>query len=1235
MELRSDQIKRGVARAPHRSLLKADGITDEEMDRPFIAVLSSRNDVIPGHTHLDKIAEAVKAGIYMAGGVPFEISTIGVCDGIAMNHEGMHYSLVSREVIADSVECAVMGHAFDGLVCIPNCDKIVPGMILGALRANVPTVFVSGGPMLPGTGPDGEGSTDLNTLFDGAGKVAAGTMTEEELAYFEDTACPTCGSCSGMFTANSMNCLCEALGIALPGNGTVPAVYSERIRLAKRAGMKVMELLRDNVRIKDILNAAAVRNAMECDMAFGGSTNTVLHLTAIANAAGCPITMADWDAASARTPHLVKLAPSGPRPLIDLYRAGGVPAVMGELGRLGLLDESALTCMGPLPEYLARCCPPADGEVCRTGENPYSAQGALKVLYGNLAPDGSVVKKAAVDPSMLCHTGPARVFDSEEAACAAINGGAIAPGDVVVIRYEGPAGGPGMRPDHRRALLRRHQGAGRGAREPRGGGRRPHRPHLRGRFRHRGHRGRRADAERERRGARAPARGVGATGAQARCGRVGQVRETGNFCRQGGDHPVSDINDSTAAASAATPAEGKPTTPVRRNAATQGAPRGAGSRTAKQGRTMLGAEAVVASLEAEGVTTVFGYPGGQAIKLYDALYDSDQITHVLARHEQGAVHMADGYARSTGRAGVAIVTSGPGATNTVTGIATAYMDSVPLVVITGQVGRGVIGTDSFQESDIVGITMPVVKHSYLLQSTDELTRTIREAFHIAVTGRPGPVLIDIPSDVAGETMVFEYPDAVNLPSYKPTYRGNAKQIRAACRLLEEAEQPLLYVGGGVISSEATDEIVALMDKMRIPSVVTLMGKGGVPASHPLNLGPVGMHGAKYSNMAMTEADLIIAAGARFSDRVTGRVTEFAPNAKIVHIDIDPAEIGKIRDADVPIVGDLKGIIAGMLEVLEKDGAAPRDDQWIADIDAWRARYPFYHPNMAENEESDEIVPELAIAELGRQLDPAASIVTTEVGQHQMWAHQFLPREFPRTFLSSGGLGTMGFGFPAAIGAAVANPDATVVCIAGDGSFQMNSQEMATAAINGVPVKVMILDNRCLGMVHQWQKLFYDKRYSQTLLAPVPDFVKLAEAYGWEGERVEAPGEVTAAIERMLAAEGPYLLDVAISPEQNVYPMVAPGAALGDVMGAIDVAVGAVRTDVPAAPGSLRARAAAAGAAAATSPCAKLDAQFGGRWEIDPEDTGARLGQDGSTVDVRPEDWKTLFRDGDEEKGGAR
>ena len=447
MQLRSDAVRCGIPRAPHRSLLKADGLTDEELKRPLVAVFNSRNDIIPGHNNLDKICEAVKAGIYMAGGVPFEISTIGVCDGIAMNHDGMHYSLVSRDAIADSFECAVQGHAFDAAVCIPNCDKIVPGMLLGALRVNIPTVFVSGGPMLPGHQPGcSQGATtDLNTLFDGAGQVAAGTMTEEELKYFEDTACPTCGSCSGMFTANSMHCLCEALGIALPGNGTIPAVYSERLRLAKHAGMKVMELLEKGICIKDIITEAAIHNAMECVMAFGGSTNTVLHLTAIAQEAGHPITMDDWDAASARTPHLVKLQPSGPRPLIDLYAVGGVPVVMHELGEAGLLDRSALTVMGTMDEYLANCTKPADGEVCRTHDNPFSKVGALRVLHGNVAPNGGIVKKSAVDPSMLTHTGPARCFDSEEQACEAIFAGKSNPGDVVVIRYEGPAGGPGMR----------------------------------------------------------------------------------------------------------------------------------------------------------------------------------------------------------------------------------------------------------------------------------------------------------------------------------------------------------------------------------------------------------------------------------------------------------------------------------------------------------------------------------------------------------------------------------------------------------------------------------------------------------------------------------------------------------------------------------------------------------------------------------------------------------------------
>lgn len=631
----------------------------------------------------------------------------------------------------------------------------------------------------------------------------------------------------------------------------------------------------------------------------------------------------------------------------------------------------------------------------------------------------------------------------------------------------------------------------------------------------------------------------------------------------------------------------------KRNAATMGAPRGLGSKTPKQGKEMLGSEAIIASLEAEGVDTVFGYPGGQAIKLYDALYDSEMLNHVLARHEQGAVHMADGYARATGKPGVVIVTSGPGATNTVTGIATAYMDSVPLVVITGQVPRAVIGTDSFQESDIVGITMPVVKHSYLVQSTDELTKIIREAFHIATTGRPGPVLIDIPSDLSGATMTFEYPEEVNIPSYKPTYRGNAKQIRAAAKLIEGAERPVLYVGGGAVISGAGNELVSLVDKMDIPVVTTLMGKGAFPASHPLNLGPVGMHGAKYSNLAMTESDLIISAGARFSDRVTGRLSEFAPHAKVIHIDIDPAEIGKIREADVPIVGDLKGVLDGIVDQLDKDNAKPIDAAWVKQVNKWRDRYPFYHPDLGDDK--DRIVPELVMKELSDQLDPNKSIVVTEVGQHQMWAHQFVDREVPRSFLSSGGLGTMGFGFPAAIGAAIAEPDKTVVCVAGDGSFQMNSQEMATAAINNVPVKVLILDNRALGMVHQWQKLFYKERYSQTELADNPNFVKLAEAYGWQGKRVDKPSEVPAAIKEMLESDGPYLLDVMIPRDQNVYPMVAPGAALDNIMGAIDVAVGAVRTDMPHEQET------------ETSPCANIDAQFGGRWEMDPDDKGERRG----------------------------
>ena len=593
-----------------------------------------------------------------------------------------------------------------------------------------------------------------------------------------------------------------------------------------------------------------------------------------------------------------------------------------------------------------------------------------------------------------------------------------------------------------------------------------------------------------------------------------------------------------------------------RKAAIEGRPFGPGSKTEHEGKTMTGAQAVIASLEAEGVDTLFGYPGGQAIKIYDALYDSKKIHHVLARHEQGATHMADGYARATGKVGVVLVTSGPGATNTVTGIATAYMDSVPLVVITGQVTRGVIGTDAFQESDIVGITMPVVKHSFLLQSTDDLTRTFREAFYIASTGRPGPVLIDIPSDLSSAEMVFHYPDKISLPSYRPTYKGNAKQVRQAVACIQESKRPLIYAGGGIVTSHACSELTELAERMQIPVVTSLMGKGAMRCSNPLNLGPVGMHGSKYANMAVTECDLLIAVGARFSDRVTGKVDEFAPHAKIIHIDIDPAEIGKIIDPAVPIVGDAKVVLGAINDRLEKTEAQPVGTEWVKTVCEWRKRWPLYTEDFEDF--PGMIAPEVVLSHLSDKLDPEASIVTTEVGQHQMWAHQNIHREHARTFLSSGGLGTMGFGFPAAIGAKIGCPEDEVVCIAGDGSFQMNSQEMATAAINKVGVKVLIMDNRALGMVHQWQRLFYNERYSFTELDANPDFVKLADAYGWQAARISKPEEIDGALDAMLSTEGPYLLDVQIPIDQTVYPMVAPGAPIDDIIGALDVTLGGVR-----------------------------------------------------------------------------
>ena len=443
--MRSDAIKKGLARAPHRSLLKADGLTDEELERPLIAVISSQNDIIPGHNHLDKIAEAVKAGIRMAGGTPLAATTIGVCDGIAMNHDGMHYSLTSREVIADSVECVVQGHAFDGVVLIPSCDKIVPGMLMAARRLNLPAMVISGGPMMPGRMPGGSGDMDLNSVFEAVGAYKAGKMDDAQLNAVESAACPGCGSCSGMFTANSMNCITEVIGMALPGNGTIAAVDAARIRLAKKTGMRIVELVKEGLTPDKIMTESAFRNALCLDMALGCSTNTVLHLLAIAYEAGVPIDLKLFNEISAKTPNLCHLAPAGPTHMPDLYAAGGIPAVQAELAKKGLLDLDVPTVTGKTLGENIKGAHILNEKAIRPIENPYSENGGLQILWGNIAPDGCVVKRSAVAPEMQKHAGPARVFNSEEEAIAAIYAGKIVPGDVVVIRYEGPKGGPGMR----------------------------------------------------------------------------------------------------------------------------------------------------------------------------------------------------------------------------------------------------------------------------------------------------------------------------------------------------------------------------------------------------------------------------------------------------------------------------------------------------------------------------------------------------------------------------------------------------------------------------------------------------------------------------------------------------------------------------------------------------------------------------------------------------------------------
>ena len=547
---------------------------------------------------------------------------------------------------------------------------------------------------------------------------------------------------------------------------------------------------------------------------------------------------------------------------------------------------------------------------------------------------------------------------------------------------------------------------------------------------------------------------------------------------------------------------------------------------------LSGAEILIECLRKEKVEVVFGDPGGAVLPIYDVLYDAD-IRHVLVRHEQGAAHAADGYARATGRPGVCIATSGPGATNLVTGLATAYMDSVPIVAVTGQVATSMIGRDSFQEADITGITMPITKHNYLVKSTKDLARVVKEAFHIATTGRPGPVLIDLPKDVSIGTAEFRYTDSVDLPGYKPTYEGHVKQIRELARAIETSQKPVLYVGGGVVSSGASDALRKIAETQEIPVVATLMGLSAFPTAHPLSLGMLGMHGTGYANLAVTECDLLIAVGARFDDRVTGRIETFAPNARVAHVDIDPAEIGKNVRFDIPIVGDAKRVLEALIPLLE-----PKTRQdWLERIRAWRRDWP-----LGYTKTGDGIPPQYVVEQISELTDGEA-IIATEVGQNQMWAAQYYRFKRPRSFITSGGLGTMGFGLPAAIGAQIGQPDRLVVDIAGDGSFQMNIQELATAVQYGIPVKIAILNTGHLGMVRQWQEMVHNRRYSATVLSHNPDFVGIAKAYGAKGFRVEREDQVRPVLEQAFAEPGPVVMDFAVSREANVFPMVPPNESI--------------------------------------------------------------------------------------------
>ncbi|GAT04091.1 acetolactate synthase 1 catalytic subunit [Mycolicibacterium fortuitum subsp. acetamidolyticum] len=589
------------------------------------------------------------------------------------------------------------------------------------------------------------------------------------------------------------------------------------------------------------------------------------------------------------------------------------------------------------------------------------------------------------------------------------------------------------------------------------------------------------------------------------------------------------------------------------NGATKAKSEGQPKRVAPQ--QLTGAQAVVRSLEELGVDVVFGIPGGAVLPVYDPLFDSQKLRHVLVRHEQGAGHAASGYAHATGKVGVMMATSGPGATNLITPLADAQMDSIPVVAITGQVGRSLIGTDAFQEADITGMTMPITKHNFLVRDGDDIARVMAEAFHIARSGRPGAVLVDVPKDILQGQCTFSWPPQMDLPGYKPNTKPHSRQVREAAKLIAAARKPVLYVGGGVIRGEASAELLELAELTGIPVVTTLMARGAFPDSHEQHLGMPGMHGTVAAVGALQKSDLLIALGTRFDDRVTGQLASFAPEAKVIHADIDPAEIGKNRHADVPIVGDVKAVITDLIEVLRRDGttsATLQLDSWWEYLSGLKATYPLSYGPQSDG----SLSPEYVIEKLGQIAGPEA-VYVAGVGQHQMWAAQFVKYENPKTWLNSGGLGTMGFAVPAAMGAKFARPEAEVWAIDGDGCFQMTNQELATCAIEGAPIKVALINNGNLGMVRQWQTLFYEQRYSQTDLAThsrrIPDFVKLAEALGCVGLRCERAEDVEDVINQARAInDRPVVIDFVVGADAQVWPMVAAGTSNDEIMAARDI-----------------------------------------------------------------------------------